>query len=148
MKIGVARLWHETNSFAPVPTGRAQFMPREWSRGQAARQIYQGTNTEIGGALRWAAYQGAQLVFSRLDAAMPGGPVEQAFLDEVIAEIAEDAAFEDVDGIYLSLHGACLGSADSSPETTLAVRLRQRSPDPPIASSFDMPFTSLIQFDE
>jgi microcystin degradation protein MlrC len=143
MRIGVARLWHEANSFAATPTGMAAFASREWLRGEAVPPFYAGTATELGGALAWAARRGPgaggiELVFSRCAAAPPGGPVEQAVLDAFTEEVLGEAAFEGVDGLYLSLHGACLGTADLAPEARLLEGLRRRFPDLPVAASFDL----------
>lgn len=139
MRIGVARLWHEANSFATAPTEAAAFRSREWLRGDAAPGFYAGTATEIGGALAWAAARGdVDLVFSRCAGAPPGGPVEQAVLDAFTAEVTGDPALDGVDGLYLSLHGACLGTDDPAPEATLLAGLRERFPELPIAASFDI----------
>jgi len=138
LKIGVARLWHEANSFTPSHVGLSHFVGREYAKGNEAAQAFRGTTVETGGALDWADRSGAQLVFSRLAASAPGGPVEQSVLNAIIDEIVADPAFDDVDGIYLSMHGSCLGVEDLSPETTLVTRLRARFPDLPIVGSFDM----------
>jgi len=139
MKIGISRLWHEANSFASGTTDRQAFRSGEWVRGSEAIQFYKATATEVGGALAWQdEHSNTDLVFSRCAAAPPGGPVEQELLDEIISSIAEDAVFDDVDGLYVSLHGACIGTKDLSPETTLLKRLRVRFPNLKIAASFDM----------
>lgn len=139
MKIGIARLWHEANSFSSTRVGHEEFLAREWLYGEAAVQRYRGTATELGGALDWAASrEDVTLVVSRCASAPPGGPVEQATLDAIIDEIVGEPAFDTVDALYLSLHGACSGSGDLAPETTLLQRLRQRFPQLPIAASFDM----------
>lgn len=139
MRIGVARLWHEANSFAVAPTEISDFRGREWLRGDAVPAFYAGTATEIGGALAWAAGRGdVELAFSRCAAAPPGGPVAQGFLDAFMAEVLGDGALEGVDGLYLSLHGACLGTVDTAPEATLLEGLRRRFPGLPIAASFDI----------
>ena len=143
MRIGVARLWHEANSFAATPTPMAAFAAREWLRGEAVPAFYAGTATELGGALAWAVARGpgargVELVFSRCAAAPPGGPVEQAVLDAFTEEVLGEAAFEGVDGLYLSLHGACLGTADLAPEARLLEGLRRRFPELPVAASFDL----------
>lgn len=139
MRIGVARLWHEANSFAAMPTTLAAFQAREWLRGEAVPTFYAGTATELGGALAWAAVRSdVELVFSRCAAAPPGGPVEQPVLDAFAAEVLGDPAFEQVDGLYLSLHGACLGAEDLAPEATLLEGLRRRFPALPIVASFDL----------
>lgn len=138
MKIGIARLWHEANSFTPSHVGLAHFLGREYAKGNEAAQVFRGTTVETGGAFGWADQTGAILVFSRLAASAPGGPVEQSVLNAIIDEIVADPAFDEVDGIYLSMHGSCLGTDDLSPETTLVTRLRARFPDLPIVGSFDM----------
>lgn len=138
MKIGIARLWHEANSFTPTHVGLSHFRAREYARGPEAAALFRGTRVETGGAIRWAEANRAELVFSRLAASAPGGPVEQPVLDAIIAEIVDDPALDAIDGLYLSLHGSCLGTEDLSPETTLATRLRARFPALPIVASFDM----------
>lgn len=138
MKIGIARLWHEANSFTASTVGMDHFVGREYARGNAEAQQFRGTTVETGGAFEWADRTGAELVFSRLAASAPGGPVEQDLLDRLTEEIATDPAFDGVDGIYLSMHGSCIGTGDASPETTLATRLRARFPDLPITASFDL----------
>ena len=51
LRIAVARIWHEGNSFTPVLTRLADFKAREWARGDEVRRVYGGTRTEIGAAL-------------------------------------------------------------------------------------------------
>ncbi len=138
MKIGVARLWHEANSFTAGTVGLTHFEGREYARGAEGAEAFRGTTVETGGALDWADRVGATLAFSRLAASAPGGPVQQDVLDAIIGEIVDDPALDGVDGIYLSMHGSCIGTDDPSPETTLVTRLRARFPDLPITASFDM----------
>ncbi|MAS11951.1 MAG: MlrC family protein 10 [Nitratireductor sp.] len=139
MRIGIARLWHEANSFSVCQTRLEHFKAREWFRGESCIAHYRGTATEPGGAIAWAELRDdVELVFSRCASAAPAGPVDQELLDQLTAEIAEDPALEGIDGLYLSLHGACIGTVDQDPETTLVGGLRRRFPDLPIAASFDM----------
>lgn len=138
MKIGIARLWHEANSFTATTVGLDHFEGREYAYGTQAAQQFRGTTVETGGAFEWADRTGAELVFSRLAASAPGGPVEQDLLDRLTDEIVNDPVFDDVEGIYLSMHGSCIGTQDASPETTLVRRMRERFPDMPITASFDM----------
>lgn len=138
MKIAMARLWHEANSFTAGTVGLDHFEGREYAHGTQAAQQFRGTTVETGGAFEWADRTGAELVFSRLAASAPGGPVEQDLLDRLTDEIVSDPVFEGVDGIYLSMHGSCIGTGDASPETTLVSGLRARFPDLPITASFDM----------
>jgi hypothetical protein len=112
VRIGVARLWHEANSFCTHTMTRADFQAREWLRGEAVPAFYAGTATEIGGFLDWVGSgRVVELVFSRC-AAAPGGPVAQDLLDDFTEEVVGEPEFDGVDDLYLSLHGACLGSED------------------------------------
>ena len=47
-RLAVARLWHEGNSFSPVPTTAASFRAGEWLSGEAAVAFYRGAATEGG----------------------------------------------------------------------------------------------------
>ena len=72
-RLAVARLWHEGNSFSPVPTTLAAFRGREWVSGDAARDFYRGTATEIGAAVAFAdANPDWEVTFLRCAAAPPG----------------------------------------------------------------------------
>ncbi|MCC5986527.1 MAG: M81 family metallopeptidase [Pararhodobacter sp.] len=139
-RLAIARLWHESNSFNPVPVRLAQFRNREWIKGTATAECYGQTTTEMGAAhafLRmrptWEGH------FLRCTSAPPGGPVVQDDLDTIIDEIVTDIQAQPWDAVYLSLHGAVLGTGDISPDTTLLRRVRAAvGPDVPVAVSFDM----------
>lgn len=138
-KIAVARLWHEGNSFAPTTVGMPEFEAREWLRGDEVTELLSGTATEPGGALDWVARSPSyELVFSRFASAAPGGPIEQSVVNQFLEEVLYDPCFDDADGIYLSLHGASIGTEDLAPEERLVLGLRKRFPSRPIVASFDM----------
>jgi microcystin degradation protein MlrC len=106
-RLAIARLWHEGNSFSPVPTGIEAFEASEWTAGEAARAVYRGTRTEIGGALDFLDENPAwQATFLRMAAAIPGGPVPRALFDRICAEIVGGLSGGGFDAVYLSLHGA------------------------------------------
>lgn len=138
MKIAVARFWHEGNSFAPTTTGFAEFEAREWLRGEEVFAALRGTATEPGSAIDWAEARGAEILFSRCAAVEPGGPVEQAVIDAWTEEVLADPVFAEADGIYLSLHGAAIGTKDLAPEEKLCVAMRAKHPEKPITASFDL----------
>ncbi|MXP62250.1 M81 family peptidase [Roseomonas sp. M0104] len=106
-RLAIARLWHEGNSFSPVPTSIKDFHASEWTAGEAAREVYRGTETEIGGALDFLdAHPDWEAVFLRQAAAMPGGILERAVFEQVCSEVLEGLAGGGFDAVYLSLHGA------------------------------------------
>ncbi len=138
-RLAIARLSHEGNSFTPATTTQADFKHREWAAGAAARALYAGTANEVGAAVEFlAARPDWQGVFLRCCAAPPGGPVEQAVLEAICAEILGGLAGGPWDGVYLSLHGALLGTGDSAPELRLLSQVRAAIGGAPLAVSFDL----------
>ncbi|WP_010140743.1 M81 family metallopeptidase [Oceanicola sp. S124] len=139
-RIAVARLWHEANSFNPVPTGLEDFRRREWTRGAAALEGARGTATELGGLVRFLdAHPHWQVTVSRCTSAPPLGPVTQAALATIRDEILADLAGQDWDGVYLSLHGAMVAEGDLAPDYSLIRAVREViGPDPLLAVSLDM----------
>src|SRR5438046_10212907 len=115
-RIAVARLWHEGNSFTPVPTRLADFRQREWCSGAAAKTFYEATRTGLGAAVEYfARHRDLTPIYLRCAAAGPGGAVAEADLRQIIGEIADGIRNANADALYLSLHGALIGS-----ETLLA----------------------------
>ena len=138
--LAVARLWYEANSFNPVPQTLAAFQAREWVSGPGAVSLYTGSATEMGGVIEFLdAHPHWQGHFLRCTSAMPGGPVLQADLDRIVDEIVAGIGARQWDAVYLSLHGALIGTGDLAPELDLLRRIRAMvGPDVPVAASFDM----------
>src|SRR5581483_2663731 len=110
-RIAMARLWHEGNSFTPVPTRLASFRQREWRAGREVPEFYRGTRTELGAAVDFFERNPALTsIYLRCAAAGPGGAVEEADLLEIVREIVEGLRQASAHALYLSLHGALIGS--------------------------------------
>lgn len=138
-RIAVARLWHEGNSFTPVRTRLADFRQREWCSGAEAETFYRGTRTELGAAVDFfAAHPELTPIYLRCTAAGPGGAVEEADLREVSSEIVEGVRHAKADALYLSLHGALLGSETLLADVTLLKEARAALGEKPLAVSFDL----------
>ncbi|MEO3473951.1 M81 family metallopeptidase [Roseomonas sp. CAU 1739] len=137
--IAVARLWFEGNSFTPVPTPRSAFESREWGSGAHHLARYAGTATELGALQAFlAARPDWQATILTCIAAQPGGPMAdeamRAWRDEVEAALRAQR----FDGIYLSLHGACVTESDPEADATTIARIRAIvGRDVPITASFD-----------
>ena len=138
--IGVARLWHEAHSFTPVITRLHDFQRKEWQSGNGAVDFYKNTNTEIGAVVDlMASEKDLDVSFSLCTAAPPGGVVPQNEMGYIHDQIIEGLRSKDLDGVYLSLHGAALSTGSLSPDTDLITEIRKLvGPDVPIAVSFDM----------
>lgn len=137
--IAVARLWFEGNSFTPIPTPRSAFESREWGSGPAHLARYAGTATELGAVHGFlAARPGWQATVLPCIAAQPGGPMADDALRAWRSEVEGALKARRFDGIYLSLHGACVSESDPEADATTIARIRSIvGRDVPITASFD-----------
>lgn len=139
MKLVIAAMLHETNTFSPVPTPLARFavgggQPPE---GEAALQALRGTGTAIGAFIELAESVAAQVVLPIAAHAWPSGPVDDAAFDHITQRIV--AAVQDgCDGVMLDLHGAMVTRSFEDGEGELLRRIRAVAPDVPIAVALDM----------
>src|SRR5215469_821917 len=103
MRLLIAMMKHETNTFSPVPTPLDRFRPLY---GEAAANAYRGTGTGLGAYLDLAAREGAAFVLPIAAGSPPSGPVGDgayAAITDCICAAAEKGGF---DGVMLDLHGA------------------------------------------
>jgi microcystin degradation protein MlrC len=138
-RIAVARLWFEGNSFTPVPTDLDAFRAREWVAGPQGLARYRGTGTELGGLAAFLEARPdwrAELI--RATSAQPGGPMTDAAFEawwaEVEAGLRSGAPW---DGVYLSLHGACVTEAEPAADLEIVRRVRALVGATPLVASFD-----------
>src|SRR5437868_9017368 len=125
-RVAIARLWHEGNSFTPVRTRLADFRQREWRLGAEVAHFYKGTRTELGAAVDFfAAHRDLVPVYLRCAAAGPGGAVEESELQKIIGEIVDGVRNANADALYLSLHGALIGSETLLADVVLLKAVRE-----------------------
>ena len=132
---------HETNTFLPEPTTRAEFQRGEEYFGESIFNELQGTNTVVGGALKAADQAGIDLVPSVYAGAMPGGTICREtydfYADELIDRIG--GAADKVDGILLMLHGAMVPEGSVDGEGPLIEMVRDVvGPSIPIVVTLDL----------
>src|SRR5258707_14379746 len=95
LKLVLAMMMHETNTFSPVPTPLASFQPLP---GEAAIAEFKETNTQLGGFLHVSQQAGAEIVLPVAGGAHPSGCVEREPYENMVEVIAsavrrrEDAA--------------------------------------------------------
>ncbi len=139
MRLAVARLWHEGNSFSPDATGPEDFRRREWATGDAAVRFYRGTATELGAAVdfldRRPEWRGT---FLRCAAASPAGPLVAGCYEAIRDEIVAGLAGRTWDAVYLSLHGALIADGVDDPTIDLLGAVRGAIGATPLAASFDL----------
>ncbi|MBR0670794.1 M81 family metallopeptidase [Neoroseomonas soli] len=137
--IAVARLWFEGNSFTPVPTPRSAFASREWGSGAEHLARYAGTATELGalGAFLAVRPDWRATVLPCI-AAQPGGPMADDAMRAWREEVEAALRAQRFDGVYLSLHGACVTESDPEADATTISRIRSIvGRGVPITASFD-----------
>ena len=139
MRLLIAMMKHETNTFSPVPTPLARFGNGPGPLyGEAAIRAYRGTGTGLGAYLDLAEREGAEIVLPIAAGASPSRPVEDAAYAHITDTICEAVASGGFDGIMLDLHGAMVTESLEDGEGEFLKRLRAIDPKTPIAVSLDM----------
>ena len=137
MRIVIAMMKHETNTFSPIVTDWKRFQQWGAYEGAAVQQIYGGTGMPVAAYMKLAQARGAEIVTPVAAEAMPSGPVlEQAY--EYMAGLICEAIANGCDAALLDLHGAMVAEHTLDGEGTLLARIRDISPDLPIAVTCDL----------
>lgn len=140
MRVGVAGLEFEGNSFSLRVLGRADFVRLGIHEGPALLDAMAGKDLALAGAIAALRAGGAEPVPIYATKGGAGGHVEDAFFAEAMARILDGiAAAPPLDGVYLALHGAMICAEEKDPEGALLAALRERlGPGVPIAASLDL----------
>ena len=139
MRVFIAMLSHETNTFSTLATGRAQFQTREMRYGGEVLEVYRGTATCLGGMIDGAGARGLTLLPSLAAAASPAGRVTKDFYEEARARICADLrAAGRLEGVLLDLHGAMVTETADDGEGDLLRAVREVvGPEIPVGVTLD-----------
>jgi microcystin degradation protein MlrC len=136
MKIAIASVMQESNSFAPGQSSLSDF---QIEVGSELARVYQGTNTELGGFLEELEKLGFETLPLLSAWALPAGPVaESAFegICELLLKQMQDAEFA---GLLIALHGAWLNGSHHLADAEIVRRIRTKVKDGiPIVATLDM----------
>ncbi|HZK92258.1 MAG TPA: M81 family metallopeptidase [Stellaceae bacterium] len=149
MRLLLAMMKHETNTFSPVPTPLSRFGPSRSDGtgpgplyGEAAVAAFRGTGSGLGAYLDIAARENAEIVLPIAAGASPSRPVDDAafehIADRICGAVAEGRRGGGFDGIMLDLHGAMVTESFEDGEGELLRRIRALDPAIPIAVAYDM----------
>ncbi|MEO7854311.1 MAG: M81 family metallopeptidase [Rubrivivax sp.] len=141
MRLLLAMMKHETNTFSPVITDLARFARAGGGApdsGAAAIAAYRGTGTVTGAYIEIAERENAQFELAIAADAWPSGPVENDTYEAISGAILAKVKQGGWDGILLDLHGAMVTRSHDDGEGTLLARIREIDPTTPIAVSYDM----------
>ena len=134
-RIYVSGLFHETHCFVDETTGLTDF---EIKSGAELLDCL-GDSSPLGGALQTLQSAGHQLVAGTDFRALPGGQVEDEVIEHYWSRVL--ATWQDnVDGIFLVLHGAMVSQSMLDVEGEILRRFRSlaKSPSLPIVGVYDL----------
>ncbi len=137
MRVVMAMMKHETNTFSPVPTPWSRF--EAWSAcfGEEVIEAYEKTNMTLSAYLKIARREGMEIVTPVAAEAMPSGKVEAEAYNKM-ADAIVGAVEEGCDAIMLDLHGAMVSEDVFDGEGELLRRIREVAPDTPICVTCDL----------
>ena len=140
MKLVVAMVQHETNTFSPIETPLSAFHEpfghRDLLSGDDAIAAWGGTDTAFGGLLTCAREAGAVIAVPLCAIAEPSAPISSAVFDRLCEPICK-AVEQGCDAVFLDLHGAMVVEGSISGEAMLLARLRTIAPGIPVAVALD-----------
>jgi microcystin degradation protein MlrC len=139
MRVVIAQMKHETNTYSPVPTPLSRFaigggLPPE---GDAAYAAYKGTGSAIGAFIDLAESAGAGIVIPIAASAWPSGPVDDPAFEHIAERICA-AVRRGCDAVLLDLHGAMVTRTFEDGEGELLARVRAIDAEVPIGVALDM----------
>jgi microcystin degradation protein MlrC len=138
MRILIAGLMHESNTFAANPTDRRRFERGSLAAGLDVIDIWKEAHHEFGGFIESADRFGYDLVPSVMAWATPSGPVDDGVVDEIVDRILADYRTAPTDGVLLALHGAMVTAKHPSADTEVLRRIREAiGPEVPLVASLD-----------
>lgn len=137
-RVLTGQIMHETNTFSRLPTDLDAYRARYLYYGDEVAKQLRGTQTEMGGVLDSADEFGWTLIHPIAANATPSGKVTAEAWAALKGAIL-DAAGNDIDGVYLALHGAMVTETTDDAEGELLAELRSAlGPDVPIMATLDL----------
>jgi microcystin degradation protein MlrC len=125
MKLFIAGLDTETNTFSPIPTGYEAFAECCLAHGDATRRPLNCCSTQLSVWRQLAEERGWTVIESLCAVAEPGGRTTRSVYEGFRAEIMHDLrAADKVDAVLLALHGACVAEGYDDVEGDLLENVR------------------------
>lgn len=137
MKLVIAEMLHETNTFSPVPTDWARFEGWGAHFGADVERAFAEAAVPMAAYMRLVREAGAEYVTPIAAEAMPSGPVAAEAYERMCAPILEAVA-AGCDAALLHLHGAMVTETTDDGEGTLLERIRAVAPGLPIGLTCDL----------
>ena len=134
MKIGILSVFHETNTFSPIPTDIDDFKKSIWLTGPEIIKTFEGTRTPIGGFLEIIRERGYEAIPLFAAHATPAGVVKHEVFQEIRLNVRKQLEdHPEIDAIALELHGAHIVEGIEDPEAILCAEIRELIGEKPLA---------------
>jgi microcystin degradation protein MlrC len=134
MKIGILSVFHETNTFSPIPTDKNNFEKNIWLTGSDITKAFTGTRTPIGGFLEIISASGHEALPLFAAHATPAGVVKREIFEEIKVNVRKQLEKNPkIDAIALELHGAHIVEGIEDPEAILCAEIREIIGEKPLA---------------
>lgn len=138
MRLLLAGIVHETNTFVDKPTDLDEFEANGLFRGDELR-VLTGTNTVAGGVVDAARELDVELIPVIATSAIPGGLVTDRVFELVMGEIEAAIRRESPDAIVLDLHGAMATESHDDGDGAVLARVRAAAgPRIPVVATLDL----------
>ena len=135
MRIAIAGISHETNTYCQGLTSAAHFHVQRAKAMQAAA----GQETDLGGAMAACERLEVTAVPLMFAQAQPSGVIERTTFESFADEIMEGLGSAGADAVVLLLHGAGVAEGVADIEGELAARVRSVvGDDVPVVATFDL----------
>ena len=137
MRFAIAGIVHESNSFAPEPTGYDKFRVLD---GPEIVRLHADAASTATGYLNGCADLGVEAVPLYLAQATPAGPIPAESFERLCDEMLDTLRSEGPwDGVLLYLHGAAVAEGQDDADGEITRRVRDLvGTDVPIAVTLDM----------
>jgi microcystin degradation protein MlrC len=140
MRVGIAGISHESNSFSSQPATLARFREGGVLRGQEIIARHADSNSKIAGYLQGAEASGLTVVPLFIASAAPMGPLTADTFGTLVGEVLNSVGDAGpLDGLFLYLHGAMVSEAYPDADGEMCARVRRLlGPDTPILTTPDI----------
>jgi len=139
-RVLIASFSHETNCFCPAKAGRKEYEERYLKNSDEVIPYFKGTRTPMGGIIEASEDERFEVLPIIAASATPTGLTTKEMFEFVKNKIVQTInGTENVDGIFLALHGAMVSEGTPDSEGALLKAIRNVvGPGMPIVATLDL----------
>ena len=140
LRVVVAEFKHETNCFCPNKAGRKEYEERCLKDSDEVIPYFKGTMTEIGGMIEASENEGFEIIPVMAASATPSGLTTKEMFEFAKSKMVKAISdTKDIDGVFLSLHGAMVSETVPDSEGAFLKAIRKVvGPEMPIVATLDL----------